>query len=78
MLEIPIILDLYGKGSNRKTVGTIKIVNDGTGTRELGNYVVFFENERGSTFLKVEIKNFARLENDAFDLLKLALIKGIK
>jgi hypothetical protein len=78
MLEIPIILDVHGLGTTRKTLCSIKIVNTGTGSKSIGNYKIYFKNARGDIVSTTSVKNFKRLEKNAFQLLRLALIKGIE
>ncbi|MHB8880396.1 MAG: hypothetical protein ACYC69_02680 [Thermodesulfovibrionales bacterium] len=40
MLEITVKLVPYGDEKNARTLATLKIVNDGSGTGGLGNYVI--------------------------------------
>lgn len=59
----------------RSTLGVVKIANDGTGPREVGNYDVQLL-RRGSTkaWRAGRVTGFRRLSRGAYDLLHLALV----
>lgn len=63
----------HSSGAFRTEIGEIKIINDGTGTKDKGNYVVTFKN-KGKEEKNIEVKNFDR-ELDYTDLLYEALKK---
>lgn len=73
MLRVTIELDKFGLGIVKRTIGTAKIGNDGTGTEKKGNYKIVFVTEEGKPWKKTEVKNFDRLNNGPWDLLYLAL-----
>jgi hypothetical protein len=74
MIEIKMDLVPFGIMKPRR-LGYIKIWNDATGTKEIGNYK--YRIEDGDTKIEGTIKDFKRLEQNAFHLLKIALNKSI-
>jgi len=52
-----------------KHLGTIDIVNDGSGYSDLGNYKAILYNAGKRKYKECEIKNFPRKKLLAFDLL---------
>jgi len=56
-------------------IAEMLITNNGTGTTELGNYDVVLKSEDKSITCNNFIENFERLDNDAFELLRLILNK---
>lgn len=75
MLRINIYYDPFGNIKERETIGVLEIWNDGSGSREVGNYRYRFLEMNSSKPTKIlgEIKDFPRLEQDAIDLLRLVL-----
>ena len=79
MVKVTIELCPYGSEENKEVLGTIYISNDGTGTRQNGNYNVKIDNEhiKRKTGIEVEhlyrVENFPRLNLGAYDLLYRAL-----
>jgi hypothetical protein len=79
MVKVTIELCPYGSEENKEVLGTIYISNDGTGTRENGNYNVKIDNEhiKRKTGIEVEhlyrVESFPRLNLGAYDLLYRAL-----
>ena len=59
MLEVKIILNPFGNGVLR-TLREIKIINDGTGTEQHGNYAVKFFDGKSNLLHTAEIKNHPR------------------
>lgn len=75
---IKITVEMYPKGreKNKRTLGTCKIVNDCTGTKEMGNYnITFFGDDGFSETVRVE--KFPRLRFGVWDLLHQALGKTV-
>ena len=60
MLRLPLHLDPHGDVTARRTLGTLCIANDGTGTRERGNYRVWLENEDGATVVQTTVTGWPR------------------
>lgn len=56
-------------------LGTADIINDGTGTRSIGNYTVRLsrKGQPGSTWKTAVVRGFPRLRLGAWDILYLAL-----
>lgn len=48
MLRLTLDLFPHGEESNQETLGVIEIVNDGTGTDDIGNYKIFFTDKDGN------------------------------
>lgn len=74
MIRVTVELVPYGIGKP-KHLGTAIIYNDGSGTKQSGNYK-FKLSRRGQpeTFIKSgEVKNFPRLRKNAWHLLHLVL-----
>ena len=72
MIRITIELVPYGDESRRKIIGTGEIVNDGTGTKAIGNYRYWLSDGNG-VFSKGSVENFPRLSGDCWDLLKYSI-----
>lgn len=79
MVKVTIELCPYGFEANKEVLGVVYISNDGTGTRESGNYNVEIDNEhiKRKTGIEVEhlyrVENFPRLNLGVYDLLYRAL-----
>lgn len=68
MINIQINLVPGGVVRKMRPIGTINIVNDGTGTGTMGNYRYLVEH-KGKTFAEGEIKNFPRKKKNVIYLL---------
>lgn len=75
MIRITIELIPRGDVTQKQHLGTADIINDGTGTRELGNYTVRLSKwGRPNTIWKMSrVTGFRRLKFGPWDLLFLAL-----
>lgn len=74
MLVIKIELWPLGDGCKAETLGVAKIVNDGTGTRSVGNYTLSIFRKGSSKVLKSgRISGFPRLRKGPWELLMLCL-----
>lgn len=80
MLVIKIELWPFGQESKKRELGRAHIINDSTGTLEIGNYkVILFKSEEysknnaGKVYKKGEVLSFNRLTESPWQLLKLAL-----
>jgi hypothetical protein len=60
MIRIPVTLDVHGLGHTRRVLRTINIINDGTGTRERGNYQVQLLGARGQLLREGSIETWRR------------------
>lgn len=82
MLKITIELMPFGYKSTGKSkiIGTGFITNDGTGNEGFGNYRAVFRRTRGVQrgVQNSTVKNFARKQRSAWDLLMLALSNRFK
>jgi hypothetical protein len=79
MIVITVELWPFGNYAARRTIATGLIVNDGTGTREVGNYTTSFllngprrRWERGS-----KVVNFKRLRLNVWRLIQRALEEAL-
>jgi len=68
MIRVQIQLDCYGLGSSVVSIGSMDIWNDGSGTKELGNYGYSMRDD-GELVHHGEIKGHKREEN-IFQLMK--------
>lgn len=76
MLEIDIKLIPHGNRTKTEVLHRINIINDGTGSKEFGNYnAVLRTGSDGSYNGGCYIKNFPRLELNAINLLLYVLRK---
>lgn len=73
MIRIKIELDQYGLGEEIKTLKTVHIWNDATGTSSRGNYQYRIFNATGTVHRMGEIKGFARKSNNVLKLLGLVM-----
>ena len=60
MIRITVELVPFGQESQKKVIGTMKIINDATGSREMGNYKYLIQNEAGDTVESGVYKGFPR------------------
>lgn len=66
----------FGLESATRTIGTLKIWNDGSGTLTNGNYQYYVSiqsKNQNPTMFSGNIIKFPRKEQDAFDLLQLVI-----
>ena len=77
---IRVTIEMFPKGSenNKRTLGTAIIVNDGTGTKALGNYQYTLFNKAGKKYKKGKIKKFDRQNKIAWRLLNLILNNALE
>ncbi len=75
MIRITIELIPRGDVTQKRHLGTADIINDGTGTRGLGNYTVRLSRrgQPNSIWKMGRVTGFKRLRYGAWDLLFLAL-----
>jgi hypothetical protein len=73
MLRIKIELVPFGIESGVRSLGEMKIVNDGTGGNATGNYNVTLFNKAGKKWKTGRVEGFKRREYTAWRLLHLAL-----
>ena len=71
MLRVTVELVPHGHEEEKEVIGIASIVNDGSGTHELGNYVAFFLTH-DSLWGQSIVKKFPREEN-VWELLYRAL-----
>lgn len=69
MIRITIEILPFGFEDNKRTVGSMEIYNDATGTATRGNYVFKFFDKLGRKRFNGEIKDFPRKQLTAWDLL---------
>jgi len=60
MIRVTVELVPFGEESQKKVIGTMKIINDATGSREMGNYKYSIQNEAGDTVESGVYKGFPR------------------
>ena len=60
MIRVTVELVPYGYEDRKKTIGTMKIINDLSGSREMGNYRYFIMDEDGNEIYKGVYKGFPR------------------
>ncbi len=60
MIRITIELVPYGIEKWKKTIGLMKIINDSTGTKEIGNYKYQIIDENGNQLYEGIYKGFPR------------------
>jgi hypothetical protein len=79
MIHVRIEMWPLGDQSKARHMGTIEIANDGTGTREEGNYKVRLSRMDSPTraWKSLAIKGFNRVTRGPHDLLLLALLSGV-
>lgn len=79
MLEIKVDLIPFGIESNKKTLGSITIINNGTGTSIKGNYSYQIQqNKIGKNKVKIiegVLLNYSRTKGSVFGLIREILNK---
>ena len=70
MIRVTVELVPQGVEHEKKEIGSMKIINNMTGTLKKGNYNVIVSGKESDAYT---IKGFKRLELDVFDLIKAAL-----
>ena len=73
MIRVTMDLDAFGLGVKIKTLATLRIVNDGTGTPARGNYRVEAVGKHGKVIRTSRVKNWPRKSKPALTLLRAAL-----
>ena len=73
MLRVTIELLPLGVESRKRTLGTVLIINDGSGSATRGNYDVRVLSSNGRTFNLGRVTGFPRRREGAVKLLLLAL-----
>lgn len=74
MLEIEIRLNRHGRGKKVKTLCTMTIVNDGTGSQSRGNYDIAISSADGRVFCKGRVENWPRRQHHVIDLVRTAIL----
>jgi hypothetical protein len=74
MIRVPIVLDSWGLGVKHTTLGTLEIVNDGTGSRLRGNYNVSARGKRNKLLRSARVENWPRTSKPPFALVSAALL----
>ena len=69
MLKVTVELIPHGDEARTKQIGYMKIVNDGTGTHEVGNYTVDVDGE------EFKVNAFLRIDG-VWKLIEYCLYKG--
>lgn len=69
MLRVKAEIDMFGQGVMHVDAGTLEIVNDGTGTREVGNYRWELLSPKGEVMDKGTIHGHVRA-NGAWPLIR--------
>lgn len=72
-MEVEISLNPLGLGLEKKNLGKIRIINDGTGDRNLGNYRVEFLDRKGRVFRKRAIHGYKRKTEPMWKLMAMAM-----
>jgi len=75
MLVIKIEIWPFGLEEKKRNIGTLKIVNNGTGNTFEGNYNAFFNDNKDNI---TKIQKFPRTEKNAWNLLYEVLKKRLK
>lgn len=75
MIKVWIELWPHGSEERKELIGLIDIINDGTGTKNTGNYItrMYRKGSIETVTRRGEVKNFARLSRNVYDLLLLSL-----
>lgn len=72
MISVRIDLGSAQSAARSRRLATVLIVNDGTGERGAGNYLVSATRD-GRRIYKADVKNFPRRSRSALELLRRAL-----
>lgn len=70
MIRITIELWPYGSQERSRLLGTMDIINDGTGTKERGNYTIRFRDKAGRVFKNSKVKNWPRISKSIWKLIQ--------
>lgn len=74
MLKVKVELYPHGYVEGKQTLAELLIINDGTGTREKGNYnVIIHEKGTKKILKKGKVKGYKRLEKPVWDLVAKAI-----
>lgn len=74
MIQVPILLDVHGRGNDIRPLGSIVIVNDGTGTPDRGNYdVEQYDKHTKRVVRKGRVENWPRNSKSPVQLLAAAI-----
>jgi len=75
MIKVTVELCPFGSEKNKETLAEMKIWNDATGTKSIGNYCykIFKKHSKTQIWRLGEVKNFKRLQLGVWDLLYLVL-----
>ncbi len=71
MVRITIEIVPYGSLENKRILGSVDIINDGTGTKTIGNYSVTAINGNGKVFRKCKIEGYRRKADSIWKLMKM-------
>ena len=71
MIRITIELFPHGLAKNKKILGYVDIINDGTGTKTIGNYSVTAISGNGKVFRKRRIEGYCRKAESIWKLMKM-------
>lgn len=73
MIEVTVNLLPQGIKDKKRLLGIMNIINNGTGTQEIGNYDAYIIHEgKGNMY---EVRGFLRQKNDVWDLIQEVLEK---
>ncbi len=73
MIVVPVILDVRGGAKEYRTLCTVCIINDGTGTTARGNYRIEVLSKSMKLMRKGRIENWPRSSKHVVDLVAEAL-----
>jgi len=71
MVRITIEIMPQGSRENRKVLGHVDIINDGTGTQTIGNYSITAVSKNGKVFRKCRVEGYRRKADSIWKLMKL-------
>lgn len=60
MIRVTVELVPFGREDEKKTIGTMVIINDATGSKEMGNYKFYVLNEKKKDIYSGVYKGFPR------------------
>jgi hypothetical protein len=69
MIVIKVEMWPRGVESRKREIGSLRIANDGTGTREIGNYTYDLRGAKERTMGEGRVMGFARLREHVWDLI---------
>jgi hypothetical protein len=75
MIVVKIELWPYGNEAKKTEIGKMSIINDGTGSKSLGNYdvKVFKETNLNKIWRQIKLLNFPRKQFGIWELIELSL-----